>query len=221
MLVISPSEVAAAIGASCGDSDVADLDKSVVRILRLITPRLEGALNVASLTRGAFSDYFYLSCMGTGTCEPSLSQLRLSNGFIVPGSISVYDPDNEVVLTSTDADSATDLDHGIVNLSSWRRGMYRVGYTSGFEPDAAPTTPPDWFEDGDRVLKDIPDWMKGIAVNLMILWYRTALLAPKHTKEISYVAVDAALRRELYARVYERYMRPRVGVVFSDRMSYG
>lgn len=220
MLVMSPSEVTTALGANCGGGAVEDLDQTMVRILRLITPRLEGALNVESLTRQPFTDFFYLSAMPRG-CDPAQSELRLSNGFLVPGTISIIDPNGATVLSGTDADDVCDMQKGVVNLSSWQRGNYRVAYQSGFVPGDDPDPKPDWFVEEDKVLQDVPDWMKGIVVHLVSIWYRSVPAQIKAPKDISYAAVDQSLRRELYARVYEKYMRPRVGVIFSDKLIYG
>lgn len=174
-------------------------------------------MNVESLTRGTFVDYFYCTDM---PCHVGRSQqhLRLSNGFVVPDSITITAPDGTIVTAPEPIDA--NLDTGIVKLDSWSRGLYSVAYTSGF----LPTDPPDpipvdgSYDPENRVLQNVPEFLKGITIGLMIMWYRTTMLQPKVSKEISYGQVDAALRRELYARIYEKYDRPRVAVTFSERM---
>jgi len=217
MLLMSPSEAALGIGAKCGGSSPADDDPQMVRILRYITPRIEGALNVKSIERKAWRDSFYVGsmpCHSTGRVELSL---LLSNGFVLPSNVVITLPSG-ATLTGAEASACLHAELGYVTLESWTRGIVTVDYESGFEVPADPDPVPTPFDENDKVLLGVPDWIKGIATQLLIVWYRTAVLNPKFPKEISFGQVDSLLKRELYARVYEKYMRPRVGMVFSDRL---
>lgn len=221
MLLMSPSEAALGIGAKCGGSSPADDDPQMVRILRYITPRIEGALNVKSIQRKTWRDSFYVPSMPCNTAGRVELSLLLSNGFVLPSNVVITMPSGTTI-TGAEASACLQAELGVVKLESWTRGIVTVDYESGFEvpadPDPLPTPAPD---PEDKVLLGVPDWMKGIATQLLIVWYRTSVLNPKFPKEISFGQVDSLLKRELYARVYEKYMRPRVGMIFSDRLDDG
>lgn len=212
MLLVSPTDVATGIGAKCGGSAPSADDAAMLSVLRYITPRVEAALEVATLTRGSYVDHFALAPMPRSDNPESI--FLLSNGFIVPGTMVVTDP--EGLVAAGENVTGFNNEYGTVRLNSWRRGVYSVAYQSGFEFEA-----PDPDSDADpesAVLQGVPDWIKGIVVHLMVLWFRTAQVQPRVVKDLSYGQVDSAIRRELYTRIYSRYMRPRVAVTFSERL---
>lgn len=221
MLLMTVSEAALAIGAQCGGSSPGDTDPQMLLLLRYMLPRVEAALNVESLVRGEFIDHYYLSqmpeCNGNG--DRRELKLRLSNGFVVPDSISISDPDG-VVSTGADLAEIAEIQHneGVLTLLDWKRGVWSVAYTSGYEPTEEPLDPPEGYVSEDRVLQGVPDWIKAICIQVLVLWYRSTYLQPKMSKGMSFEQVDQLMRREMLARIYEKYMRPRVGMVFSERM---
>ena len=219
MLLLSPSEAALAIGVKCGGSAPADDDPQLVAILNYITPRVEDACNVYSLTRTTNTDKFivqrmpaYNSCRWPVPQEVPRLSLRLSNGFVVADSVVVTDPDGEELDLTDSVDMEREM--GMVYLDSWVRGTYTVTYDSGFEPVAGETP-----ADADtQVMTGVPMWMKGIAISALVLWYRTVVMSPKGgTKEISHGTILNHLHREIATRVYQRYMRPRVDCLCAER----
>lgn len=223
MLIIDPSKVAVAVGAKCGGKTPDSNDEQIITILNLILPRIEDAMNVASLVRGNFTDSFYLSkpSRRQRADERERIQLRLSNGYVDPTSIVVTGSDGNAVAHEIVTVETSDAEFGIVNLSSWERGAYRVAYTSGFKPSDPPQDPPEGYDPNSRVLQNVPDWITGLAIDLVVQWWRTQNINPSVPKAASYAALDSALRRDIYVRVYGRYMRPRVGVIWSESLSRG
>ena len=127
MLLIDPAVAALAIGAQCSGARAASDAPQLVEILNLITPRVEDALNVDSLARGAFVDRFYLPAMPDETITPDMyAPLRLSNAFIdtTTASVVVSRVDETAVDQSTI--SRVDAKYGVVYLSSWSAGEYLV-----------------------------------------------------------------------------------------------
>lgn len=219
MLIIDPKVLAAAIGAKCGGSAPSADDEGMVTVLNLILPRVEDAMNVASLVRGTFTDHFFLGTPSRSDRESGKpAQLRLSNGIIDKTSLTVTDANNNVLATDV---IALNDEYGIVDVSGWGRGHYAISYQSGFEPTPIPDPIPDGFDPNSRILQGVPDWILGIAVDLVVGWWRTQKLSPSAPKNVSYAALDSALRRDIYVRVYGRYMRPRVGVIWSERLDRG
>lgn len=231
MLLMSPVEANAAIGVTCGGQAPGNDDSQLLAALRYMTPRLEGALNVLSLTRGNWVDNFYCSSM---PCRGDRNEqsLLLSNGFVLPNTVVITAPDGttqtaaELLALEDGLEGNVDLDHGVVVLRSWMRGRYRVAYTSGFEepapPDPLPVPPEPEYNPEDAVLLNVPDFIKGIVSALLVRWFRSVYVNPKFAnKNVSYAQVDAVLSKEIYARVYEKYMRPRVGITFSERIDRG
>lgn len=219
MLIIDPKVLAVAIGAKCGGSAPSADDEGMNTVLNLILPRIEDAMNVASLVRGSFTDHFF---MGAPTRNELISgrpaQLRLSNGLIDKTSLVVTDANNNVL--TTDVVSLND-EYGIVEVAGWSRGHYAISYESGFEPEPVPDPVPEGYNPNFRILQDVPDWIQGIAVDLVVAWWRTQKLSPSVPKNVAYAALDGAIRRDVYVRVYGRYMRPRVGVTWSERLDRG
>lgn len=226
MLLISPPEAAAAIGAKCGGSSPSADDAALVSILGFVTTRVEDALDVYSLTLCESYDKFRVKAMPAMNSrrrtdpEPRLS-LRLSNGFVVVGSIVVIDPFGAEIDLETLAD--VDYEVGVINLSSWSRGTYKVTYHSGFEPEAEPVPVPLNYDEDGRVLLLVPDWIKAIAIGALVTWYRTMFLQPKGgtAKDLAHRSISDAIYKEIMARIYKRYLRPRMDVVFAERREYG
>lgn len=216
---MSPTEAALAIGAKCGGSAPSNDDAQLMRILRYLTPRVEGALNVQTISREAGEDRFYLSSMPSSVERP-MTQMLLTNGFIVPGTVVITPPLGDVI-SGAEADELTDHLYGTVTLESWSRGMYKVAYQSGYEVPANPDPLPAGFDANDKVLMNVPDFIKGIVSAVLVVYYRSGTLVSRASKEISFGQVAKQLEREIYARVYEKYQRPRVGMVFSERYSNG
>jgi len=214
MLLISPSRAALAIGSQCSNPDGTG-DESLLEMLRLMTPKVEDALNVHSLTRGVFTDTF-----PAAYSKYDLSKrLRLANGFVVPGSVTiagVFD-DSGVPITTP---FSIDAENGIVGLPSAYytddTEQVSVTYTSGFvvPEDTGPTDDVNVYPEY-RVLVGIPDWMSGATVTMLMNWRRNNLNTPAASKEYGFLpTLNAALIRDLYGRLYGRYLRPRDHVFF-------
>lgn len=215
MRLMTPAEMVALLGSkACGGEE----GGSTALVLDMILPRLEDAMNVASLVRGKFVDTFVLP-----TYDPQHVPLvlRLSNGYVVKDTIKVQAGDDPDFLAS--ASHFLDLEMGTVSMHSWSRGTISVEYESGFKPKPEliddPQNPGNQIPKpvNELVLEGVPDWMKALAVGFMVEWYRTFQTIPKFKPEVSYAQVEAALRRHIYARIYGRYMRPRAGVVWPSQ----
>lgn len=221
MLLVSPSEAAIAIGARCGGSAPSDSDPQLLSVLRMITPRVEEALGVKSLTRGTHSEVFYLNAMpslsSSLTAPRRVSMLRTDNGFLMEDDspayeLSVLDPDGVAVDISDKTLIRTDLEYGIVRLFSWVRGEYTITYQSGFSPESLPID----SDPENALLLGIPDWLKAIAIGYLIVWFRIMNKMPAAPDKISYKSMMEALRGEIYSRIYSRYQRPRYDCIFGD-----
>lgn len=213
MLLITPEEASIATGASCGGSGGGSAEAALIAILGKMLPRLEDAMNVATLVRGNFTDYFTLAGR---VAQPIV--LRLHNGYVVDGTVKLLDAEGSEIDAS--AIDFTDLENGTVTLARPLRGKVAVQYTSGFE--AKPSKEPAPGEQpppiNEWVLQDVPEWMKALASLYLVEWFRTARVSPNIPKSVSLSAMESSLRRHINIRTYERYMRPRVNVVWSDRL---
>jgi hypothetical protein len=211
MLLMTVAEAAGAIGAKCGGT-APDADSELADILKLMTSRVEDCLEVKSLESAEVTDRFTLSYKPTASrfarVDPPKVGLRLTNAFLVADSLTITDPDGEE-LDLTDEALALQVRHelGIVTLYDWCAGPHLVTYTSGFEVD----------EETD-VAVDVPDWMKAICIEVLVMWYRSVRLSPKRGKDIPWAQVDEMLKRDLAARIYKRYDRPRYGMLFGQRV---
>lgn len=160
-----------------------------------IRSRVESALEIATLSRMECQDTFELTGRYT-----ERRRLRLTNGFVhtiqfVQADGEPYHPDTAPVAQYVDrAKGIIDVDLGA--------GKFIVRYTSGFLADA-----------GTKVYKDLPDWVQSIALNTMFLWLRS-MNRGTAIKDISQTALTTGMIRELHARVYSRYQRPRVDCAF-------
>lgn len=218
MLLIDPAQAASAIQASCNGAGAASND-SLILVLKYITPRVEDAMNVAFLARGAFVDSFYLTAMNSRCRTHQVARLRLSNGYLVDGQpVTVLDADGNDVSTDIEL---VDEKLGVVELNTWKRGRYTVAYTSGFEVPADPDPVPDGFDPDSKVLVGVETWIQALCSALVVEWYRSTLLAPKLPQNVNLSALDQMLRKEIYVRVYGRYLRPRYGCFFSEKLTNG
>lgn len=219
--LIDPSDAALAIGAQCAGKITSD-NEQMLSILGLLLPRIEDAMNVASLVYGETTDIFSLdsptpaflqSNAKAGAGGSSMWRgvvLRLSNGYVhrdTDNPITITGPDNNVVTAFK-----ADLRYGLITLPlPWHGGEYTVTYRAGLkiapvDPQASPPPVP--------VFEDVPEWLRGLTVAFLILWYRTSLLTPKTPVGFRFGELIAPLRHEIYARVYERYQRPRSNLYF-------
>ncbi len=218
MLIMDVATLTAAVNAKCGGNVPDTNDEQLTTILNLILPRIEDAMNVQSLVRGNFTDHFLLPRRASRNNPDERLQLRLTNGFLVENTISVLGESGTPITSDM---FYSDDDMGIVFLKDWNRGYFTVSYSSGFEPSALPDNPPENYDPNTRVLQNVPDWIQGIAVDFVVQWLRVQRLSPKVPQNVAYSALENAIRRDVYARVYERYMRPRMGVIWSERMTNG
>ena len=162
-------------------------------IQREIRTRVEGCLEVQALARLENRDTFEVF----GAFQQRV-KLRLGNAFLTNDPVRFVDEageDLEIAITQVDRL------YGIV-IVTLDPGTYRVAYKSGFTVD------------GYNVFVQVPDWMKSIALATLLNWQRAMGL--KVSKEVSHSALSHSLLRELHARVYERYMRPRAEVTYSQ-----
>jgi len=190
----------------------------MISILELITPRVEDALNVDSLTLGEHVDRFRLPAYIAPTF-PSLNPptptliLRLTNGFVVPDTLQMFDAEGiEIDFTAEDD---IDLHKGIITLENWNKGVITVSYISGFEP-ITPSPLPTPYDECQRVLENIPLWLKAIVVDCLVQWYRVEHLSPRLTKEMDTNFVSSSLQRIITTRIYSRYQRPRQQVIWGE-----
>lgn len=208
--LIDPIVAATAIGARCG-SQPDPADEGLLNILSLLTPRVEDAMNVASLLYGESTDTFTLNrlLINSRIASGSPIELRLANGYLdaaVP--VAIIGPDGLEVDPST---YTVDRRLGMVSLNSdFQQGEYNVVYSAGFRPTAVDPEAPD----APRVLQNVPDWIKGLLVTMLTLWYRTTVLSPKIPVGYRFDAIVAPLFRDLAVRVTNRYNRPRQLVEF-------
>jgi hypothetical protein len=196
--------------------------------LGFITVRVEDALSVYSLTLEECYDRFTVKAMPAlnsrrkADPDPRVT-FRLSSGFVVVGSVEIVAPGGAVV--NPEANEAVDIDHemGLIHLSSWLRGTYKITYQAGFEPEAEPIPPPIGYDESNRLLLEVPDWIKAIAVGALISWYRTMYMQPKGAtaKDLAHRSISDSIHREIATRIYGRYLRPRMDVVFAERREYG
>jgi hypothetical protein len=214
MRLISNAEAALPIGAKANGVLPSAEDALLAGVISGLLPKIEESLNVKSLVRTSWEDSFRLPlfCRRTG----KFLRLRLSNGFL--------DPDTPVILTDPDgAETTIDADHrfdeyGYVDIESSVAGLHRVYYDAGFAP--TPYEAPDPLPDGyvvpleatDPLLTGVPEWIKAMVKAYLIKWYRIEVLAPKLPGKgegrTAQMLADA-IRQEIQARCYSRYMRQR------------
>lgn len=169
-------------------------------VLELITTRCEELLEVGSLSRRVTTDYFEM----TGR-RPMDRRLRLSGGFLTSEPADMVFMD----LQGTALTYTNEVDHekGVVDLFNVPAGRLRITYVHGF------------LADEDLIFQNVPDWLKSIAKYAIQLHYRLTSMASATPANVSYAALLSEVRRELQARVYKRWQRPRVGMEFAYRTS--
>ncbi len=214
--IMNPDEAAIAFGAKCGTS-IKGADEGLLQVMALMLPKVEDAMNVASLTYGETTDTFRLS--GPVPCydarEPA--QLYLSNGYVViseDAPLVITDPNGNILTT---VDYEIDKRYGIVTLSSWLIGKYTISYFAGFtaseeDLDATPEVQ-SYFE-------DVPEWIKGLTVVFLSLWYKSISKSLTLPQNVRYGELIAPLYAEIQTRLYMRYQRPRANMefpIFSER----
>lgn len=206
MLLIKPSTASLALGTQC-KTPTGVGDEALLDMLRLLTPRVEAALNVYSLARGQFTDYF----------KPPRNEyefrlpFRLGNGFIVgtPTIAGVTEPGALRV----------NAEYGYVEVDGYlydSKTEIAITYTSGFlVPDTSPEVHPDVAY---RVAVGAPEWMEGVVADFLVSWRRNNLAQPQAPKEYGFLpTLNEAVNRDLHSRIYGRYMRQRDGMLWSSR----
>lgn len=158
-------------------------------IQNLMRTRVEEALEIMTLSRLEFRDTFQVT--GNYTIARNL---RLANAFLTADAVVIKDADGVVV----EVTALVDRYNGVVTAPLYA-GQYTVTYISGFTA-----------EEGTNVFIGVPEWMKSIALSTMFLWLR-AMFRTGGSKDTSHSALTQGMIRELHARVYARYMRPRNG----------
>ncbi len=211
MLLIDPITAAKALGISCGvGREAASAADDLSVPLNIMLPRIEDALDVASLPRAQFSDTFTVGGRG----YDGFHALRLANGFLVQGvdtplvvtevaSAAVIDP----------ADLIVDDNYGIVRIPSYRCGMYRVDYYAGFEAIATEA-------DGvpiplDKQVLNVPTWLQTIAIHVLNEWFRSVPRTVAIKEGISFAAINTQSNRAMQHAIWGRYLRPRAEVVWT------
>jgi hypothetical protein len=122
--------------------------------------------------------------------------LRLANAFLTSEAPVFLDSAGEVLEITP---SLVDRKYGVITVTL-EPGTYTVTYTSGFTAE-------------EDIYVDVPDWMKSIALSVMFLWLRSMGLAAA-SKTASHHDLNMSIVRELRARIYERYDRPRANHEF-------
>ncbi|MEG1121279.1 MAG: hypothetical protein RSE62_03650 [Citrobacter sp.] len=187
MLLVDPSKVSQAISMSpsggAGNTDL-NILKAVIESVRT---RVEATMNVSTLKRVNCVDIFDVKSDGAEVA------FRLSNGFIKRDSVSVVGSDGSIL-----------IDHrlGIVRVANCATGRYTISYASGFEVDT-----------GDIAI-DVPDDIQGFIIPAVTLWLRTTVLTLKlpTMQGLSLEHLTAPLLRDIAARIYGSYDRPRATV---------
>lgn len=197
MYILSAAEIASGRASKLGDdSTCCEPEQSAFNGLQTtMRTRVEEALGIETLDRVDCRDSFNLPGV-----ETQSRSMRLANAFLTTATPVIKDAAGEVV---TDLTLTVDRKFGIVTVDL-PGGTYTVEYTSGFE-----------IEEGTKVYVGLPDWVKSIALNIMLLWRRSMNLGAS-PKDISHAALTNGMIRELNARVYNRYDRPRANKLFHD-----
>lgn len=155
---------------------------------RTIRTRVEEALGIETLDRVDCRDTFQI----TG-CGPQVCLLRTANAFLTLDTPVFLDSAGEVLEITP---SLVDRKYGVITVTL-DPGTYTMTYTSGFLADA-----------GSKVYNGLPDWVKSIALSTVLLWRRSMNLAAAD-KTSSHFDLNASIVRELNARIFNRYDRPR------------
>jgi hypothetical protein len=201
--LIDPTAAAASIGAKCTGSVGPD-DSALLNILNYLLPRVEDAMGVASLTFGETVDTFDLPVLASGV-QPRDARLRLSNGYVENSEdfpVTITGPDGLPVSTWS-----IDLRLGVVILAAgWKAGSYTVTYSAGF---STPEVDPDIDPPLTPLFEDVPLWIEGVVVTLLVQWYRVNQKVLKLPDNVRYGELMVPLQKDITTRVYMRYQRPR------------
>lgn len=188
MYILSAQDImkgsSAGLGNECG-TPAGDRFEDLQRTIRT---RVEEALGVDTLDRVECRDTFQI----TGSYA-QLCNLRLANGFLTPDAIAFHSVDDEVLDVTG---WLVERRYGLIQVKL-SPGTYKVLYKSGFA-----------VEDGTDVYLGLPDWVKSIALSVMFMWRRSMNISAS-SKTASHYDLTSSIRRELMARIYERYDRPR------------
>lgn len=178
-------------GRNCGPGSVNGYDI----VLKQVTSRLEGILEVESLSRRTTVDCFRLDV-------PRDRSLRLSNAFLVNDDPLLFTglDDSRYPFDDLDVDTQKGIVYGRASA-----GTVKVAYTSGFEVD----------EQG--IFIGTPEWMKSIAIFALINHYRLTSHASSHAENVSYGELQQATVREMFARASKAFHRPRVMMAWPYR----
>lgn len=209
--LISPTRAALAINAKCGGSVSAE-DTALLEVLDMLLPRVEAAMNVASLTYGETTDTFTLEHQVPRADARKAVKLYLSNGYLTiseDAPLVITDPNG--VELETD-EYSVNLRYGYITIPTWLEGDYTVSYYAGFTASEADdeVDPPvlSYFE-------NVPKWIEGVVVVLLTMWYRTMPKSLTLPENIAYRDLMHALYRELVTRIYQSYQRPRDNMEFA------
>lgn len=181
-----------------------------MEMLRVLTPRVEDALNVKSLLRQTCTDTFALP----SSTAAKARGFRLTNAFLSgPVTLSGFKSYDGGDITSP---VEIDEEYGVVRCGTYTYEpdtRLSITYTSGFAipSDDEATASNDIHPDAlYRVGIGIPDWIVGIVDEMLIQWRRNNLLTPSVTKEYGFLpTLNAHVATTLKGRIYNRYMRPR------------
>lgn len=194
LYLLSPEEIQGALGmAGCHPVPGSDQIAQYAGVLGMALSRVEGLMGVRTLERGTYTDQF---CIASPSSRyPGTLLLRLRNALLTDTDVTVRGSRGNLV-----APAYVDKLYGMIHTDKWAGDTYTVTYESGLEKDS------------NNVAQDVPEWLKSIAINCVVLWYRIGFLNPKVDNNISYSALLHATVRELQTRVYSTYSRPRLEV---------
>lgn len=201
IILVSAEDISTALMRSQCDADETTVDQ-LSGVLLMAQTRLETSLGIDSFERAQYTDIFEIED------DSDHHLVRLVNGFVVASIAPVATQVAPNTATAPYDRLLPDL--GVIRYKGMKRGeRYSITYTSGFE------------KDDKNVAKNVPDWLRGICITMILHWYRIGILNPRVPEGASYTAIIDSAIREILARVYMRYDRPRVGVVFAERGVYG
>lgn len=163
---------------------------------RVTRARVEDALDIESLERWTWADSFDIPAM----CSNRPVRLRLTNAFInEPESVIFKDSNGSAIVCTPRVDQRM----GVVEVTL-PKGSYTVEYVAGFEADA-----------NLKILKRLPDWMKGVALAVLRQWCLANNNGsfPKDVRQAA-VVIGEMTRAETNSRVFKRYDRPRMDVIW-------
>ena len=229
--LVDPKSAADFISQTCATSDIA-ADGQINGFLRVIASRIASIMNVKTLDRVMTTDYFKLPSVpsykvpfdnGSGHGVPQVpvrtQKLRLTNGFVDLDTIAFVDSTGATVLANPDATYPfLDERMGIVEITNpWNAGVFAVTYLSGLPLRTVDFAGDEYPDDYPPVL-DVTNeqWIEGGLMACLALLERTVPLDVKIdvTLRSAYPFIDAAVRQELAAYVYQSYQRPRYNCLF-------